>query len=162
MTPTVESIREFKVLTGIFSAEFGRGAGVVSVSTKSGNNEFHGTAFEYVRNERFDAKNYFALPTAKKAPLDRHQYGASLSGPLFKNKTFFFFDYAGQREDRGQIFVNTVPTAATRRGDFSNYVTGTETHSHLRSLHPTNPAERRHPHPLSGKHHPSTGSIMWG
>lgn len=121
VAPTVESIREFKVLTGIFSAEFGRGAGVVSVSTKSGNNEFHGTVFEYVRNERFDAKNYFALPTAKKAPLDRHQYGASLSGPLFKNKTFFFFDYAGQREDRGQTFVNTVPTAATRRGDFSNY-----------------------------------------
>jgi len=121
VAPTVESIREFKVLTGIFSAEFGRGAGVVSVSTKSGNNEFHGTVFEYVRNERFDAKNYFALPTAKKAPLDRHQYGASLSGPLFKNKTFFFFDYAGQREDRGQTFVNTVPTEATRRGDFSNY-----------------------------------------
>ena len=73
VAPTVESIREFKVLTGTFSAEFGRGAGVVSVSTKSGSNEFHGTVFEYVRNETFDAKNYFALPTAKKAPLDRHQ-----------------------------------------------------------------------------------------
>src|SRR6185503_18831839 len=119
--PTVESVREFKVLTGTFSAEFGRGAGVVSVSTKSCNNEWHGTAFEYLRNEAFDAKNFFALPTAPKAPLDRHQYGASLSGPIVKNKTFFFVDYAGIKEERGQVFVNTVPTAAMRRGDFSDY-----------------------------------------
>jgi hypothetical protein len=119
--PTVESVREFKVLTGTFSAEFGRGAGVVSVSTKSGQNAWHGTAFEYLRNEKFDAKNFFALPTAPKAPLDRHQFGASLSGPIVKNKTFFFVDYAGQKEERGQVFVNTVPTAATRRGDFSDY-----------------------------------------
>lgn len=119
--PTVESVREFKVLTGTFSAEFGRGAGVVSVSTKSGQNEWHGTAFEFLRNEKFDAKNFFALPTAPKAPLDRHQFGASLSGPIIKNKTFFFVDYAGQKEERGQVFVNTVPTEAMRRGDFSDY-----------------------------------------
>lgn len=119
--PTVESVREFKVLTGTFSAEFGRGAGVVSVSTKSGNNEWHGSAFEYLRNEAFDAKNFFALPTAPKAPLDRHQFGAALSGPIAKNKTFFFVDYAGIKEDRGQVFVNTVPTEAARRGDFSDY-----------------------------------------
>jgi hypothetical protein len=119
--PTVESVREFKVLTGTFSAEFGRGAGVVSVSTKSGNNDWHGTVFEYLRNEKFDAKNFFALPTAPKAPLDRHQFGAALSGPIIQNKTFFFVDYAGIKEDRGQVFVNTVPTEAARRGDFSNY-----------------------------------------
>jgi hypothetical protein len=119
--PTVESVREFKVLTGTFSAEFGRGAGVVSVSTKSGSNEWHGTLFEFWRDERFDAKNFFALPTAPKAPLDRHQFGAALSGPIIKNKTFFFVDYAGIREDRGQVFVNTVPTGATRGGDFSDY-----------------------------------------
>ena len=93
----------------------------MSVSTKSGANEWHGTAFEYLRNETFDAKNFFALPTAPKAPLDRHQFGASLSGPIVKNKTFFFVDYAGIKEDRGQVFVNTVPTEATRRGDFSDY-----------------------------------------
>ena len=79
--PTVESVREFKVLTGTFSAEFGRGAGVVSVSTKSGNNELHGTAFGFLRNERFDAKDFFARPTAKKPPLDRHQFGAAISRP---------------------------------------------------------------------------------
>jgi hypothetical protein len=119
--PSVESVREFKVLTGTFSAEFGRGSGVVSVSTKSGNNEWHGTAFEFVRNEAFDAKNFFALPTAKKAPLDRHQYGAQLSGPIIKNRTFFMVDFAGLNEKRGITTVNTVPTAATRAGDFSDY-----------------------------------------
>jgi hypothetical protein len=119
--PTVEAVREFKVLTGTFSAEFGRGAGVVSVSTKSGNNEWHGTAFEYLRHEAFDAKNFFALPTAPKAPLDRHQFGGALSGPVRRNTTFFFLDYSGIKENRGQVFVNTVPTEATRRGDFSNY-----------------------------------------
>ena len=98
-----------------------RGSGVVSVSTKSGNNEWHGTAFEYLRNEEFDAKNFFALPTAKKAPLDRHQYGAQLSGPIIKNKTFFMVDFAGLNEKRGITTVNTVPTAATRAGDFSDY-----------------------------------------
>jgi hypothetical protein len=123
VTPSVESVREFKVLTGTFSAEFGRGAGVVSVSTKSGNNEFHGTAFEYLRNEKFDARNFFALPTAPKPPLDRHQFGAALSGPIIRNQTFFFVDYAGVKETRGLTFVNTVPTAKTRMGDFSDYRT---------------------------------------
>jgi hypothetical protein len=123
VTPSVESVREFKVLTGTFSAEFGRGAGVVSVSTKSGNNEFHGTAFEYLRNEVFDARNFFARAAAAKPPLDRHQYGGSLSGPIIRNQTFFFVDYAGLKETRGLTFVNTVPTDKTRRGDFSDYRT---------------------------------------
>jgi hypothetical protein len=121
VTPSVESVREFKVLTGTFSAEFGRGAGVVSVSTKSGNNEIHGTAFEYLRNEVFDARNFFAKAPAKKPPLDRHQYGFSLSGPVMRNRTFFFVDYAGLKESRGLTFVNTVPTEKTRHGDFSDY-----------------------------------------
>jgi hypothetical protein len=108
-------------LTGTFSAEFGRGAGVVSVSTKSGNNEIHGTAFEYLRNERFDARNFFARAPVAKPPLDRHQFGASLSGPIIRNQTFFFVDYAGVKETRGLTFVNTVPTDKTRRGDFSDY-----------------------------------------
>jgi Carboxypeptidase regulatory-like domain/TonB-dependent Receptor Plug Domain len=123
VTPSVESVREFKVLTGTFSAEFGRGAGVVSVSTKSGSNEIHGTAFEYLRNDAFDARNFFARGDLPKPPLDRHQYGGSLSGPIIRNRTFFFVDYAGLNETRGLTFVNTVPTDKTRRGDFSDYRT---------------------------------------
>jgi hypothetical protein len=122
ITPSVESVREFKVLTGVFSAEFGRGAGVVSVSTKSGSNEFHGTVFEFYRDEKFDARNFFAAKApAAKPPLDRNQFGGAIGGPVIRNRTFFFFDYAGLRETRGLAFVNTVPTAETRTGDFSNY-----------------------------------------
>lgn len=126
--PSIESVREFKVLTGTFSAEFGRGAGVVSVSTKSGANEFHGTLFEFLRNDKIDARNYFALATAAKAPFRRNQFGAAASGPVLipklyngRNKTFFFADYSGLREIKGVTYVNSVPTALTRTGDFSAF-----------------------------------------
>ena len=135
--PSIEQVREFKVLSGVFSAEFGRGAGVVSVSTKSGTNQLHGTAFEYLRNDAFDARNFFVRKTQGPngslikdpvPPLDRHQFGGALGGALVipgvydgHNRTFFFTDYAGIRETRGVTTVNTVPTAATRTGDFSNY-----------------------------------------
>jgi hypothetical protein len=137
IAPSVEQVREFKVLSGVFSAEFGRGAGVVSVATKSGSNTLHGTAFEYVRNDAFDARNFFVRKVAQadgrlvvdpKPPLDRHQFGGAVGGPLVipalydgHNRTFFFADYAGLKEARGQVFVNTVPTAQTRRGDFSDF-----------------------------------------
>ncbi len=126
--PTLESVREFKVLTGTYSAEFGRGFGVVSVSTKSGSNEFHGTLFEFLRNDVFDARPFFLLPTQKKTPLRRNQFGAAFGGPIKiprlydgQNRTFFFADYAGLREVRGSPYVNTVPTAKTRIGDFSEF-----------------------------------------
>ena len=126
--PSIESVREFKVLTGTFSAEFGRGAGVVSVSTKSGGNLVHGNLFEFVRNDVLDARNYFnAVPQAK-PPYRRNQFGWALSGPVYlpklyngKNKTFFFMDYFGMRERKGLTFVNTVPTAETRVGNFANF-----------------------------------------
>ncbi|MBY0373297.1 MAG: carboxypeptidase-like regulatory domain-containing protein, partial [Bryobacteraceae bacterium] len=127
--PSLESVREFKVLTGAFSAEFGRGAGVVSVSTRSGNNDYHGTAFWFHRNIVFDARGYFTNPNIPKPPFRRHQFGTAWSGPVRipglyngTNRTFFFADYAGQREFRGQEFVNTVPTAGMRNGDFSQLV----------------------------------------
>lgn len=126
--PSIESVREFKVLTGTFSAEFGRGAGVVSVSTKSGNNEVHATLFEFVRNDRLDARNYFNYVGQPKPPFRRNQFGASASGPIWfpkiyngRNKTFFFADYFGNRERKGLTFVNTVPTAQNRTGDFSTF-----------------------------------------
>jgi len=137
IAPSVEQVREFKVLSGVFSAEFGRGAGVVSVATKSGSNILHGTAFEYLRNDAFDARNFFVRKVSQsdgslvkdpKPPLDRHQFGAAVGGPFVipglydgHNRTFFFADYAGLKETRGQVFVNTVPTAATRAGDFSEF-----------------------------------------
>jgi hypothetical protein len=137
IAPSVEQVREFKVLSGVFSAEFGRGAGVVSVATKSGSNTLHGTAFEYVRNDAFDARNFFvrkvqrpdgSLQVDPKPPLDRHQFGGAVGGAVVipglydgHNRTFFFADYAGLREKRGQVFVNTVPTALTRAGNFSDF-----------------------------------------
>src|SRR5438874_11930929 len=108
--PSVESIGEFKVLTGTFSAEFGRGAGVVSVSTKSGTNQFHGSAFEFLRNSYLDARNYFNAPFLKGIyqpvpPFRRNQFGASFGGPVVlprvyngHERTFFFVDYYGLRE----------------------------------------------------------------
>jgi hypothetical protein len=126
--PTVESVREFKALTGTFSAEFGRGAGVVVVSTKSGSNDFHFGLFEFIRNDKLDAfQHQFVNPRpTQKPPFRRNQFGGYLSGPLSipkiysgKNKSFFFVDYAGLREVRGQTFVNSVPTAKMRVGDFS-------------------------------------------
>jgi hypothetical protein len=135
VTPSIESVREFKVLSGTYSAEFGRGAGVISVSTRSGTNDVHGSIFEFLRNDVLDARNYFALPApAPKAPFRRNQFGAAFGGPIFlpksvfgpagydgRNRTFIFGDYSGLRELRGQTFVNTVPTARTRIGDFSDF-----------------------------------------
>jgi Carboxypeptidase regulatory-like domain len=137
IAPSVEQVREFKVLSGVFSAEFGRGAGVVSVATKSGSNTFHGTVFEYLRDDTFDARNFFVRKTTgadgslvvdPKPPLNRHQFGGAVGGPLLlpglydgHNRTFFFADYAGLSEKRGQVFVNTVPTERTRIGDFSDF-----------------------------------------
>ena len=137
VAPSVEQVREFKVLSGVFSAEFGRGAGVVSVSTKSGTNQLHGTGYEFLRNDAFDARNFFVrkveaadgtLVKDPVPPLDRHQFGGAIGGAVVipglydgHSRTFFFADYAGIKETRGVTTVNTVPTAATRTGDFSNY-----------------------------------------
>jgi hypothetical protein len=120
--PSVESIAEFKVLTGTYSAEFGRGAGVVSVSTRSGSNALHGEAFDYLRNSWMDARNYFN-PTSQAQPAyRRNQFGAAVGGKIIKDKLFFFADYYGQRSLKGIVNLNSVPTAAERTGDFSNYM----------------------------------------
>jgi len=126
--PSVESIQEFKVLTGTFSSEFGRGAGVVSVSTRSGSNEFHGSAMDFVRNTVLNARNYFSSPTQPKPPFRRNQFEGSFGGPVIipkvyngRDHTFVFLDYFGERQVQGLSFVNSVPTAAVRSGDFSQY-----------------------------------------
>ena len=119
--PTMESIQEFKMQTNLFGAEQGRNSGAtVNVITKSGTNAFHGSAFEFLRNDILDARNYFnAVSTSAKPPFRQNQFGGSLGGPIVKNKLFFFGDYEGLRKAQGtNTTVNTVPTPELRTGDF--------------------------------------------
>jgi hypothetical protein len=117
--PAVEGIQEFKVLTNNAGAEYGRSVGaVVVVTTKSGANHFRGSLFEFLRNEKLDARNFFARPDAAKPPFKLNQYGASLGGPVRRDHTFFFVNYEGYREVFGDTQLVTVPVAQIREGDF--------------------------------------------
>ncbi|HEV8454909.1 MAG TPA: TonB-dependent receptor, partial [Gemmatimonadales bacterium] len=118
--PSVDALSEFSVQTHNFSAEFGYSAGaVVNAVIKSGDNTFHGSAFEFARNDALDARNYFSNPAEKKPELKRNQFGGTVGGPIVRNKTFFFASWERTRETRGLTFLTTVPTAAMRGGDFS-------------------------------------------
>ncbi|MBI4481344.1 MAG: carboxypeptidase regulatory-like domain-containing protein [Acidobacteria bacterium] len=113
----VESIREFTVLRGNYSAEYGRSAGgVVNAVTKSGTNEFHGALFEFHRNDNLDARNFFAKD---KPEFRRNQFGGTLGGPILKNRTFFFFGYEGFREALGDPKIAFVPSVSARNGVLS-------------------------------------------
>jgi hypothetical protein len=115
--PSVDAIQEFKVYTGNYDAEFGRNAGgQVVVVTKSGTNRFHGTVYEFLRNQDLDANNYFSK---NRPAYKRNQFGGTFSGPIQKNKTFFFFAYEGERLINQQVSLSTVPTSAEVNGDFS-------------------------------------------
>ncbi len=118
LNPNVESIAEFRVQTSVAPAEFGRaGGGVVNAVTKSGTNEYHGSAYWFLRNSELDARPTFA-PT--KDPFKRNQFGGSLGGKIISNKWFFFGDYDGLRRRQPlSIDQATVPTAKMRTGDFS-------------------------------------------
>jgi hypothetical protein len=121
--PAVEGIQEFKVITNNAGAEYGRSVGaVVVVTSKSGANNFNGSLFEFLRNERLDARNFFARPDAAKAPFKLNQYGASFGGPVVHNRTFFFTNYEGYREVFGDTQLVTVPVAQIRNGDFRGVV----------------------------------------
>jgi hypothetical protein len=131
--PSIDALQEFKVQTGIYPAEFGRGAIQINVSTKSGGNDFHGALFEFVRNEKFDAKNY-AFTTARppKDPFKWNQFGFVLSGPvtipkLFngRNRLFFMSNYEWFRQRRNVQAVYNLPSAAMRTGNFSELPLGT-------------------------------------
>ena len=118
--PSVQSIAEFKVLTGSYSAEFGAGAGILSTSTRSGSNGLHGELFGYFRNSEVDARNYFSqVGVVAKPAYRRGQYGGAVAGSIIKDKLFYFADYYGQSSLRGITNFNSVPTAAARIGDFS-------------------------------------------
>ena len=128
--PDPDAIAEFKVLTNMLPAEFGRGlGGTVIVNMKSGTNGFHGTVFEFLRNQDFDANPYFNSGRSK-VPFQQNQFGGSLGGPVIlpklyngRNKTFFFGDYQGTRIHQGLTKVFTVPTAAMQAGNFSGIAT---------------------------------------
>jgi hypothetical protein len=118
--PIVDGIQEFKVLSNAFSAEYGRTNGVIiSVQTRSGTNQWHGSLFEFFRNSALDAKNFFDFPDRKIPLLIQNQFGGTLSLPIIKARTFFFGDYQGTRLRQAQTFLTTVPTQALREGDFS-------------------------------------------
>jgi hypothetical protein len=120
--PSIDSLSEFRVITSQFSADTGRAAGgVVSVTTKSGTNEFHGLAYEYVRNKIFDATDFFTNKFGReKAQRVQNQFGGNLGGPIWRNRAFFFADYEGTRIRQGQLRVATVPLDQFRNGNFSS------------------------------------------
>src|SRR5579863_1769387 len=110
--PSVEGIQEITVQTNSYAPEAGRTAGgVINVVTRSGTNQFHGSAYEFFRNDIFDARNVLQTNGAK-PELRQNQFGGSIGGPIFKDKTFFFFDYEGVRTVSGVTYIKTVPTLA--------------------------------------------------
>lgn len=121
--PIIDAIQEFNVQRNDAPAEFGRfNGGVVNLTTKSGTNQFHGTVFEFLRNEVLNARNLFAPATSAnphKPEFRRNQFGFVAGGPVVRDKTFFFVDYQGTRQLIGRVVISTVPTLAERGGDFS-------------------------------------------
>ena len=136
IVPTLDSIQEFRLLTNSFDAEFGHFSGaVVNVITKSGTNAIHGTVFEFLRNDKLDAQNFFdrnltdpttgaQIPNSARGVFQRNQYGLAFGGPIRKNRLFFYNDYQGTREARGNSTGNIlVPSLQERGGDFSDVST---------------------------------------
>ncbi len=154
----IDAVAEVNVLSN-FEPEYGRNAGaVVNIVTKSGANKIHGSAGEYFRNNALDARNYFNPSSEPKAPFHNNQYGASLGGPIVKDKTFFYLDYEGQKEPVGVVTVASVPTGSAPDGS-------------LQPSDSTDPSGvipallARHPWPApnlvkGALHHPGTASVV--
>jgi outer membrane receptor protein involved in Fe transport len=128
LRPIVDAIQEFKVQTNSYTAEYGRGGGAnIQVTTKGGTNEFHGSIWEFLRNDALDARNFFAPANAPKPPFHRNQFGGVFGGPIAiphlydgHDKTFFFFAYEGVRRQQIVSSLQAVPSLAFRQGDFSS------------------------------------------
>ncbi len=129
--PSVDALQEFKVQSGIYPAEFGRGATQINISTKPGSNDYHGTLFYFLRNDKLDAKNYaFTAARPPKDPFKWNQFGFTLGGPISipklfdgKNRLFFMANYEWFRQRRNVQAVNSVPTADMQAGNFNDVVT---------------------------------------
>jgi hypothetical protein len=123
-TPSVDAMAEFKVETNNFSAEYGNSAGmVVNATTRSGTNQYHGDLFEFLRNDKLDANNFFTNAAGRpKAEFRQNQPGGTFGGPILRNRTFFFIDYEATRQRTGASgTISDVPPAAFRSGDFSSF-----------------------------------------
>ncbi|MEK7755066.1 MAG: carboxypeptidase regulatory-like domain-containing protein [Acidobacteriota bacterium] len=152
----MDAMQEFRIVSNNYAAEYGHSTGgIVTLSTRAGTNELHGSLFEYARNDAFDARNFFA---ATKAPLRLHQLGGSLGGPVRKDKTHFFASWEHTRQITGGPAIQTVPETLQRGGDFSGtrdaagrmiviYDPATTTAGNVRQPFPGNriPAERIDP-----------------
>ena len=125
-TPSAEAVEEFKVEQTNFSAEYGfSGASVVNMITRSGGNSFHGSAYDFIRNQLTDANNWFANAADQPLPpVHRNNFGGTIGGPIIKNKLFFFFDYDGTRQSYMSTYQAGVPTAAERTGRLRRIVRG--------------------------------------
>jgi Carboxypeptidase regulatory-like domain/TonB dependent receptor len=118
MEPPIDAIAEFRILTHTANAEFGHSTGsTTNIITRSGTNEYHGAAWEFLRNNAMDAKSFFADSVE---PLRRNQFGGTFGGPIWKDKTFFFLYYEGVRDSQGETTRATVPSDAERTGNFAD------------------------------------------
>jgi hypothetical protein len=128
VSPPVDTVQEIGIISNNYGAEFGGSAGgIVIQTTKSGTNGFHGSAYEFLRNDAFDAPGYFAATNANgsksKPELRYNIYGGTIGGPIRRDRTFFFFGFEGGRQRTGSTVTLTVPTALQRSGDFSQTFT---------------------------------------
>jgi outer membrane receptor protein involved in Fe transport len=140
LKPPVDAISEFRILTHNASAEFGNSLGsTTNIVTKSGTNRVHGALWEFLRNDAFDAKNYFAQTTE---PLKQNQFGATIGGPIRKDKTFFFAFYEGFRNRQGETAGATVPSVKERSGDFSELCNAAQGESFNSAGFCSNPAHQ--------------------
>jgi hypothetical protein len=118
---SVDAVQEFKVDRNMFSAEYGQGSGIISLVSKTGGNEFHGSAFEFLRNDSFDAANFFDNFFGRaKAPFRQNQFGATAGGPIAKNRVFFFGNWESLRSRRSRTLTALVPTQSQLQGDLSD------------------------------------------
>lgn len=116
---SVDAIGEFKILQNSFSAEYGRAASIVNATVKSGTNEFHGSAFEFLRNNALDARYSYQF-AGRKAPLRQNEFGTSVGGPIRRNRAFFFLNYEGERVRKSNVANVLMPTEAQFNGDLSS------------------------------------------
>jgi len=123
--PSVDAIQEFRIEQNSMSAEYGKAGGLIVIQvSKSGTNQFHGSAYEYNRNENWDARNYFEDPKVRKSPYNYNEFGGTIGGPIIKGKLFFFTDYEGIRQHGDTVGPNTlVPNSLFRSGDLGTLCT---------------------------------------